>query len=48
MKVDIYNTTNKYKIIYADPPWQYNDNGVPGGAEQHYPTMTIEDIKKYL
>ena len=23
MVVDIYNTDNKYNIIYADPPWQY-------------------------
>lgn len=45
MKVDIFNTTNKYSIIYADPPWSYNDSGVPGGAEQHYSTMSIEDIK---
>jgi len=21
--VDIYNTDNKYNIIYADPAWQY-------------------------
>lgn len=25
MKVDIYNTNKKYNIIYADPPWKYND-----------------------
>ena len=25
MKVDIYNTDKRYNIIYADPPWQYND-----------------------
>lgn len=23
MKIDIYNTNKKYKIIYADPPWSY-------------------------
>ena len=22
MKVDIFKTTNKYKVIYADPPWR--------------------------
>ena len=26
MKVDIYNTEKKYDIIYADPPWMYNNN----------------------
>lgn len=25
MKVDILNTKNKYQIIYAGPPWLYND-----------------------
>jgi len=24
MKVDIFNTDNKYSIIYADPPWDYS------------------------
>lgn len=45
MIVDIFNTENKYQLIYADPPWQYNDRGAPGGAEHHYHTMDIEDIK---
>lgn len=22
MKVDIFNTGKKYKVIYADPPWR--------------------------
>lgn len=48
----------KYRIIYADPPWFYNDKcesrtfaGAPfpgaaqsGGAESHYPSMTIEEL----
>lgn len=45
IKVDIFNTAKKYNIIYADPPWRYNDRGVPGGAEHHYKTMSIDDIK---
>lgn len=42
--------TGKYRIFYADPPWQYNDSGVInesdsyGHAERHYPTMTIEQL----
>lgn len=36
----------KYNIIYADPPWQYNDHGVRGGVDDHYETMTLEEIKK--
>jgi len=40
----------KYKIIYADPPWAYNDkrNKHPrlcGGALSHYKTMSIQEIK---
>lgn len=36
----------KYRVIYADPPWSYNDKKAPGqgGAEEQYPTMSIEDI----
>ena len=42
----------KYQIIYADPPWPYNDkmkmNGVHGmirGAESFYKTIPLEIIK---
>jgi N6-adenosine-specific RNA methylase IME4 len=36
----------KYQIIYADPAWSYNDKRKGfGGAENHYKTMRIEDIK---
>ncbi len=36
----------KYQIIYADPPWSYQNGGVPqGGVNVQYPTMTLEDIK---
>lgn len=46
MIIDIYkDQPRKYNIIYADPPWSYRDSGMPGGAEQHYHTMSIDDIK---
>ncbi len=38
----------KYNIIYADPPWAYkvwSKKGMGRSAENHYPTMTMEDIK---
>lgn len=47
MKVNIYDTNNKYKIIYADPPWQYkvwSRKGLGRSAESHYNTMNIQDI----
>ena len=37
----------KYKIIYADPPWQYrvySQKGQERSAENHYHTMNIKDI----
>lgn len=36
----------KYQIIYADPPWRYSDRKCNGAAEQHYKTMTLNDICK--
>ena len=46
MKVDIFNTENKYQIIYADPPWEYKQSGGRGVAKNHYSTMSTEDICK--
>jgi N6-adenosine-specific RNA methylase IME4 len=36
----------KYRIIYADPPWNYGDkrDGITTGAEDHYPSMTINEL----
>ena len=37
----------EYKIIYADPPWQYrvySKKGQGRSAENHYHTMNIKDI----
>lgn len=39
---------NKFNIILADPPWSYkvySDKGKGRSAENHYSTMTIDDIK---
>lgn len=38
----------KYKVIYADPPWQYkvySPKGEGRSAETHYHTMNIHDIR---
>ena len=45
--VDIFATEKKYRVIYADPPWSYNDKQDTeklGGAVKHYPTMPLDDI----
>ncbi len=33
-----------YRIIYADPPWEYRNSGFEMSAAQHFPTMTTEQI----
>lgn len=46
-KVDIFNTTEKFRIIYADPAWSYNDKQetpMLGGASKHYNTMSVSEI----
>ena len=38
----------KYSVILADPPWAYrvwSKKGIGRTAENHYPTMSIEDIR---
>ena len=37
-------TIGNYSIIYADPPWQYQRSKVQGAAENHYPTMGIDEL----
>lgn len=39
----------KYRVIYADPPWQYSDSKQFEGydrtaADSHYPTMSTQEI----
>lgn len=36
----------KYKIIYADPPWAYDDKSLNrGGAERHYKTTENSELE---
>ncbi len=39
----------KYKIILCDPPWKFNSvktgGNMKSGAEAHYPTMTMDELK---
>lgn len=45
-------TKQKYKTIYADPPWSEQGGGkIKRGADRHYPLMKTKDIsqmKKHL
>ena len=47
MIIDIYNTENKYKTIYIDPPWMERGGGkIKRGADRHYNLMKFDDIAK--
>lgn len=47
---DIPLPTNKYRVIYADPPWQYSNSGPIGDTdhygriERHYSSMSIKEL----
>lgn len=34
----------KYATFVADPPWRYGNTSTRGAAENHYPTMSIEEL----
>jgi len=34
----------KFSTVYADPPWPYSNTAARGAAENHYRTMTMEEI----
>jgi len=43
---------DKFTVIYADPPWKYNDSQAlgdygtgTGAANSHYPSMTLGELK---
>lgn len=33
-----------FSVVYADPAWEYDNSGLYGAAERHYPTMTVNEI----
>lgn len=40
-------TDTKYPVIYADPPWRYENPSMAGSSrsiENHYPTMALDEI----
>lgn len=49
-KIDIFKTDQKYKIVYADPPWTFKTYSEKGkekkSAEVHYECMKKEDIQQ--
>lgn len=41
---DLADTSTKYGCIYADPPWQYGNQGTRAATNNHYPTMSMDEI----
>ena len=37
--------SGRCSVIYADPPWQYRNNKGQGVAENHYNTMSMDELK---
>ncbi len=35
----------KYATFVADPPWRYGNTSTRGAAENHYPTMSIDELR---
>lgn len=54
MKVDIFNTENKYNVIYADPPWKQSKGGKKSvrpkssGEKLDYPVISLDEITEHL
>ena len=38
----------KYQIIYADPPWNYADQGCQGTMANHYKGVNLFDLQKMV
>jgi len=34
----------RFQVIYADPPWRYENSGFNESADAQYPTMALDDI----
>lgn len=50
MFTDIYNTTNRYELILADPPWKQSKGGLRKSRPNQtrkldYDTLSLADIK---
>ena len=44
-----YGRQEIYGVIYADPPWRFEpysrETGLDRAADNHYPTMTLDEIR---
>lgn len=41
---DLIAAGRKFRTIYADPPWRYGNQATRASTDNHYGTMTVEEI----
>lgn len=41
---ELVNDGITFGTIYADPPWQYGNQGTRAATDNHYPTMTMDEL----
>jgi N6-adenosine-specific RNA methylase IME4 len=41
---DLIADGRKFRTVYADPPWRYGNQGTRASTDNHYGTMTVDDI----
>lgn len=41
---ELVSTSRTFGTIYADPPWQYGNQATRASTDNHYNTMSIEDL----
>lgn len=41
---ELVATGEKFSTIYADPPWQYGNQATRASTDNHYATMSIDDL----
>jgi N6-adenosine-specific RNA methylase IME4 len=41
---ELIDTGQRFGTIYADPPWKYGNQATRSSTDNHYSTMTVDDI----
>ena len=41
---ELASVARRYRTVYVDPPWRYDDSGGRGAAENHYPTLAVDEL----
>jgi hypothetical protein len=44
VEATVHAPAGTFATIVADPPWQYDNISTRGAAEDHYPTMSLDEL----